>query len=807
MLRSLLRNKLNTLINIAGLSLAIASCLVLGMYLRSELTYDRHYANHDRIYRIEQEFKADGRSQRVAMVSGLLAPMLAEELADVQAYVRFTQPGLALGGTPVRAIRHGSDAFFWPDVYVADPNVFEVFDHKILYGDPKTALADPLSAAVSRTFARKYFGDANPLGETITPDNGEPHTITLVFDDLPASTHLKYDVLFSYNGVTEQLDETERARELFAGNNYAYLVLPEHYDLDRFAAAAAAFYARHMAARAKEIHSDGWSAWLRPLTEIHLRSDVDWDQPTGNLYYLYGLEAAVAFLLLIACINHVNLATASAARRAREIGTRKILGATRFALAVRFVGESLSVCAIALIVALLVVELVVPRTPIADWLGTVASLQPTSEPLVLAASIGFALLIGLAAGLYPAFYLAAIPPLTALTRGEKLGGSAKGLRELLVLVQFTVTTCVIACTLLMAAQMRYVASRPLGFEDGGKLVVTLRGADVVERLPTIESELTADRRIRGATSSMSIPGLDITSSYMDVEMNDGSMKGLLVNHLPVQQNFIDVLGMRMAAGRNFSDDVATDLRGAMIVNEALVRQMGWTNPLGKRMGLRGRTVIGVVRDFHYRSLHTPIEPLVMYESFVSFSTLPPYQRALQLQYLVLDLTGRDLSGALGFIERTLRKLDPEHPFEYRFLDEQLGRQYSAEQHLIKLIGVFAAICVFVACLGLFGLATFTTSRRWKEIGIRKVLGATTTQIVALLCARTLLLVAIGSVAASALGYVVMARWLEAFAYHVAVSPAPFLLAAASSLTVALGTVSLQSLGAARTRPVQSLRHD
>jgi putative ABC transport system permease protein len=808
MLRALLRDKLYTLINVAGLSLAIASCVVLGMYLRSELTYDRHNVNADRIYRVEQEFKSDGRSQRVAMVSGLLGPMLAEDFADVRTYVRFWQPGLQLGGTTDRAISHGHDTFLWSDVYHADPNVFDVFTHKILYGDPKTALVDPSSAAVSRRFARKYFGDANPVGETIALDNGDSRTITLVFDDLPPNTHLKYDVLFSYNAAPPPpQDETERARELFAGDHFTYLVLPEHYDARRFAAATTAFYERHMAARAREIHSEGWSAWLRPLADIHLYSDVEWDRPLGNRYYLYGLEAAVAFLLLIACINHVNLATAGAARRAREIGTRKILGATRRALTLRFVGESLTLAVVALGVALLAVELVVPRTPIADWLGTAASLRPTGEPLVLAVSFAFVLLIGLAAGIYPAVYLAAIPPLRALTGGDKVGASGIRLRELLVLVQFTVTACVIACTLLMAAQMRYVANRPLGFDDGGKVVVTLRGVDTIERLPTIERELTADERVRAAASSMAMPGMEITSSYMDVETNDGSMKGVLVNHLPVQENFIDVLGMRMAAGRNFSPDVATDLRGAMIVNETLVRQMGWTDPLGKRMGLRGRTVIGVVRDFNYKSLHAPVEPLVMYESVVNYTGLLQDQRALQIRYLVLDVAGRDVSGTLAFVGRTLRKFDPEHPLEYRFLDETLGRQYSAEQHLMKLIGVFSAVCVIVACLGLFGLATFTTARRTKEIGIRKVLGASTSQIVALLSARTVMLVALGSVLASALAYPAMARWLEAFAYRVEVGPAPFLAAAAISLAVALGTVAAQSFGAARMRPVQSLRQE
>jgi putative ABC transport system permease protein len=806
MLRALLRDKLYTAINVAGLALALASCLVLGLYLRGELTYDRHFAGHERIYRVATEFKANGRSERVALASGQLAPLLAEELADVRAYVRFTPPGSWLTATD-RVIRHGGDAFVWNDVYVTDPNVFDVFSHEILLGDPRTALADPSSAAVSRTFARKYFGDANPLGETLTLDSGEERTITLVFADLPPNTHLKYDVLFSYAGSAPLADETARARELFAADNFTYLVLPSRYDTSRFAAAAQALFERHMAARAAEIHAEGWSAWLQPLASIHLYSDVGWDRPTGNRAYLYGLEAAVAFLLLIACINHVNLATASAARRAREIGTRKMLGASRGALALRYVAESLCIAAAALAVALIAVEIVVPRTPVADWLGTSVPLSAAGDPLVLACTVAFALLVGLASGLYPALYLARIPALAAMTRGAELGGSGLRLRELLVLVQFTATACVIACTLLMAAQMRYVANRPLGFEDGGKVVVTLRSVATIDRIPAIEAELLKDARVRAATSANSMPGMGLVSSYMDVERNDGAVSGVLVNHLQVQHNFAGVLGMRIVAGRDFSPDVATDPRLAMIVNEALVREMGWTEPIGKRMGLRGRTVIGVVRDFHFDSLRERVEPLVMYTTQTDFSALAPAAQALQNRFLVLDLAGGDLRGALAFVERTLKRFDAEHPFEYRFLDEALGRQYSAEQHLVRLVGVFAGVCIFVACLGLFGLATSTTARRTKEIGIRKVLGASTSQIVALLSARTVALVALGAAAASLLAYAAMTRWLDAFAYRVDVSAAPFALAAAISLAVALGTVALQSLGAARARPSQSLRQD
>lgn len=806
MLRFLLRDKLYSLINVAGLSLAIASCLVLGLFLRSELTYDRHHANHERIYRVATEFRADNRSDRVAVSAAELAPKLAEEWPDMQGYVRFVPPRAAFTAAD-RTIRHGDDAFLWSDVYIVDPNVFDVFTHEILYGDPKTALVDPSSAAVSRAFARKYFGDANPVGEVITLDGGEQFAITLVFADLPPNTHLRYDVLFSYNRVVPQRDPVERTRDLFGASHFTYLVLPDNYDVRKFDAVAAAFYERHMAARGREINAEGWAAWLEPLVDIHLHSDVAWDLPKGNRYYLYGLEAAVAFLLLIACINHVNLATAGAARRAREIGTRKILGATRRALTLRFIGESLCLSLAALVVSLVVVEVLVPLTPIADWLGTTVSLRLASEPAALAAAVAFTLLVGLLSGAYPALYLAAIPPLTAMKSGGKFGGSGVRLRELLVVVQFTVTAGVIACTLLMAAQMRYVANRPLGFEERGKLVVTLRGVDVLQRIPTIQTELLANDRVLGATSSMTMPGFAANTSFMDVENNGGTMQGLLVNHLPVQENFIDVLGMDLVLGRNFSADVATDRRLAIIVNEALVRQMGWTDPLGKRMGLRGRTVIGVVKDFNFKSLHAPVEPLVMYVNQVSFDAVPSEQRAFEVQYLVLEVAARELRGTLVFVEDTLRRFDPAHPFEYRFLDEVLGQLYSAEQHLTRLIGLFAGICIVVACLGLVGLEAFTTARRTKEIGIRKALGATTAQIVALLSRRTVVLVAIGSGAAVLLAYLAMRQWLEAFSYRVDVGPAPFVAAVAIALAVAVGTVAAQSFGVARARPTLSLRHD
>jgi putative ABC transport system permease protein len=800
----LYRDKLYTLVNIVGLSLAFASCLVLGLYLRSELTYDQHHENHERIYRVATQFTVNGRPERLAMSPSLLAPMLAEDVADFRAFVRLRPPGYWETGSD-RLIRHGDDAFYWSRAYVADPNVFAVFTHDILYGDPDTALVEPQSIAVSRTFAQRYFGVANPLGEIVTLDNGSAYEIALVFADLPDNTHLKYDVLFSYSSVVQPASAEERIRDLFGATDYTYLVLRDGYDPGRFPALADEFFARHMTRRAAEIHVDGWTAWLQPLADIHFGAGLNLDQSTSNRNYLLGLEATVAFLLLIACINHINLGVAGAVRRAREIATRKILGATRGALVLRFVCESLLVGCAALVLSVLVVELVVPLTPIAQWLDSQAILDPLREPAVLLAISAVALAVGALAGVYPAVHLAGTPALAAMS-GRNARGAGLRVRELLVVAQFAATACVIACTLLMAAQMRYVASTPLGFDKDSRIMVTVRGADVLAQLPAIERELSAHALVRGVTSSDTMLGLDLPAGFMDVETNDGSMNGVLVNHLPVADNFIDVLGIELVTGRDFAPEAESDVREAIIVNEALVRLMGWKEPIGKRMGIRGRHVIGVVRDFNFKSLHTPVEPIVMYQNRNNrFANLQPDQRPFKQQFLVLAIATTHVGETLESVRSTLARFDPAHPLDYRFIDDALGARYLSEERLMRLIALFSAVCMLVACLGLFALAAFTAAQRTKEIGIRKVLGASTAQILFLLSWRTLKLVVIGSAVAAVLAYAAMERWLAEFAYRIDVGVSPFVLAGLIVTTVALATVWLQSLDAASARPVRALR--
>ncbi|NOX68715.1 MAG: FtsX-like permease family protein [Gammaproteobacteria bacterium] len=799
-LRALYRDKLYTLINIAGLSLGMTSCLILGLYLHNELTYDQNHKQHERIFRVAVEYTIDGRAERFAVTSSFLGPMLAADFAEVQAFVRFRPLSLD-GRNSERLIRHGEKAFFWRDVYYADENVFDVFTHTILYGDKKAALTAPLSVAVSQTFAEKYFGDADPVGETVVLENGEQKTITLVFADLPENTHLKYDVLVSYNSLDERLED---ARWLWGGADFTYVLMPKGYAVTSFDTVSDVFFTRYMADHGNYLNGT-WTSWLQPLADIHLRSDVAKDRPTGNRFYLYGFMTVGAFILLIACINYMNLATARAAKRAREIGMRKILGATRLPLGAQFLSESILLSLIALAVTIVLFEAAVALTPISELLDQSLSLRLSDNPGMLAWLIGSSVLIGLVAGVYPALYLSSIAPLSALLGGRVGYTRNHQFREVLVLIQFTISIAVIASTIIMLSQMKFIADRSLGFDKENRLVVTLRGVDLIEQFAIIKNELEKSGRVIGVTATDRLMGLTGPLTFFETETNEGATVSVTTQLMPIAGNFLEVMGMELVSGRSFSSELLPD--DTIMVNEAAVRFMDWEQPIGKHMGRRNRTVIGVVKDFNFDSLHKVVEPIALFQYQTDFSNMPVEDRPLRERFLIINVATDDLNQTLRFIKDTLARFDPKSPFKYQFVDEVLDDLYRSERRLTQLIGIFSAVSIFIACIGLFGMAAFTTAQRTKEIGIRKVLGASTTQIIMLLCRKVLMLVAIGSLIASLTAYVAMDAWLETFAHRVSINPSIFLLSATAVLAISFTTVALQSLTIAKENPIHALRFE
>jgi putative ABC transport system permease protein len=807
LLRNFRREKLYTAINLAGLSLGIACCLVLALFLKSELTYDQHFAGHERIYRVVNEFTTGGNNDKFAHTSQALGPMLAAEYpAVIKAYVRLRDGG-GRGGA---AIRHGDTVFYWQHAYFADQNVFEVFPHTIISGDPKTALVEPGSIAVSQSFAKKYFGNEDPIGQVLTNDDGSPQKITLVFADLPTNTHVKYDVLYSYNAPWLKLDDNPGVRRqgLLGIGIYTYLVMDGGFRDSEWARLSSEFADKYMNDLLKTVNAQ-WRSWLQPLREQHMQTEVTDSIPTGNLLYLYGCAAVALVILAIACINYMNLATARAARRARSIGIRKILGASRAGLAARFLGEALLFALIALVLGVVIVEVVLKFTPINSLMDGQVNIDLLHQPRLVLALLGFALAIGLLSGAYPALYLSSWAPLTALTGKHLAGKGNLHMREFLVLVQFTISAAAIACTLLMMAQMHYIANRPLGFEKHNRMVVSLRSSSTLEKIQPMRNALQGDSHIRGTAVADVVPGeVGTPVNLMQVENEDGSMAPMQFNNFPIGPDFEKVLGLKVAQGRDLSSRLLTDVGNNLLVNEAMVRKMGWTNPIGKRISLgRGPgRVVGVVKDFNFKSLHTLVEPVIMYRQDVDESQIPERNRAFRQRYLLLDISNEQMPQTLAFIQKVVSDADPRHPFEYRFLDDSLDALYRSESRLTRLIGIFAGISIFIACMGLFGLAAFTTEQRTREIGTRKVLGATTWQIVTLLARRILVLVVAASLLAAVAAYFTVDEWLASFAYRVGINPLIFLLATAIAAAVAFTTVALQSWKTASANPVEALRH-
>jgi len=803
-LRKLSREKLYVSINIFSLALGIASFLILALYLRSELTYDQHHVNHDQIYRVTAKFQQESGTGRHFAVSQIgIGPLLVKDFPQLGKQVRIRP-------SSQNVLQFQDNRRQWDRIYLADPTVFEIFTHKTLYGDPKTAFDNPYSIAISETFARHYFGNENPIGKQLS-SGAYSYAVTLVFADLPENTHLKYDALFPLTlmDVFQPGFSNSYANSLGNVGLYTYLMTPPDFDPKTFASIGASFVDRYMKDLQLRMKSN-FTPILQPLTEVHFDSTLDSDLLTGNIFYIYGFLAVAIFILLVACINYMNLATARATKRAKEVGMRKVLGASKSQLIGQFLGESLTFTAIALVLALILVEVALALTPIGALMGHEHLLAARSEPTVLMGVVLLGVAVALISGLYPAFYLSSISPLAALTQVKRSWQTGFSIRQVLVFVQLSISIGVIACTLLMTNQMRYINDRPLGFEKENRLIVTMRGYDVVKNLKTIKTELLKEPGVLNATTIGQVPGTGNGSVNTPIENSAGVMEPVGMSMIGTGKNFTDSLKIKVVQGRGFSEDIATDSREAVMVNESLVKKLGWDNAIGKRVqgGPAGiARVIGVVEDFHYTSLHNEIGPLVIIPINDETGFVPENQKPLLTSSIIVVLSGQDLRATVNRVKSVIAKFDPKYDAEPVFLEDRLNELYKSETNLMKLTGIFAGICIFISIMGLFGLAAFTTEQRTKEIGIRMVLGASDSQIITLLSRHLLPLVVIAAIPASVLSYYAIDKWMQRFAYHTEISWLTFVLSTLVVTLVALATVVLQSLKTTQADPIKALRYE
>jgi putative ABC transport system permease protein len=793
--RVFLKDKFFSTLNILGLALGIAVSIVLLLILQNDLTYDQHYANHERIYRLSGHLEATGVDVRAARSARELAQILKTELPEVQEVVRANNWDHTL--VKYQGAKGEEKAFYEEDIVRTDSTYFKVFSHEFIAGDPNTCLTDLNTLVISESIAKKYFGDEDPLNKTMIIAD-DAWKVTGVIKDVPENTHLKFDILLSRLIDREWVIENGQLKsEAFWNPDvYTYILFPDNYNPADFQAKFNDIYAKYFKSFGDQVGGK-YTPILERLDKIHFYSDLDSDEPHGNIAYLYAFTGIGIFIILLACINYMNLATAKAVSRASEIAMKKTLGSGKSALILSFLGESIFLSLISLVLAIGIVYTLLNATAFNQLIDKTLALDFVTNPMLLAGSIVIAMFIGLASGLYPAFYLTNIPAIKALKGAFKNQKSSHVLRKVLITAQFSISIFVVVCTLFMNDQMEYVRNRELGYDKENIMLLPVQDTTVERRLGAIKNEMLQNPRITKATTAYNVMGVSIGGSVMWAEGKEG-MKQQNFSLMFVGDDYINTLDMKLIKGRDFGKGAGVDTEIFFIANEAAVKLMGWgDDAVGKRVkwfhGEKDGKVIGVVKDFNFNSLHNAVEPLLLVKAQGEGG------------FLHLKVKGDDLPATIRYIQEHWEKYDPNHPFEYSFLDQRFNEQYKADEVQHTLLSGLSYICIFISLLGLLGLSAFTATQRTKEIGIRKVHGASVPHIIYLLFRDVMFLVLLASVLVIPAAYYTIMEWMGNFAYQGELNYLLFALVGLMALFFAFITVAFHSLKTARHNPVDSLK--
>ncbi|MBD2699231.1 ABC transporter permease [Spirosoma sp. BT702] len=791
--RNLRKHKAFSFINIVGVAVGLACFLLIALYVKDELSYDRYNTKADRIYRVTRTFlSSEGTaSLKLAQAAPPFGPLIKQDFPEAEEVVRTIDNG--------GLIRYGEHSFNEDEVFFAEANLFKVFDFKLTSGNPNYALVNPFSIMFSRPMAEKYFGKENPMGKIVRINDQFDLTVTGVFEPLPNQAHFHPNFLVSFSTFNDnRIYGAEQLRTNWGNNSFnTYMLLKPGIDPKRIEAAFPAFQNKHIPAGDGSKPST-WSVLnLQNVADIHLYSHTDSEvEPTGDISYIYLFSAIGLFILLIACINYMNLATARSAGRAKEVGMRKVVGALRTQLISQFLSESFVLVVFALVIAILLVVLGLPA--LNDFTNKKLALHQLLDPVFLTILLSITLLTGLVAGSYPAFFLTSFRPLGVL-KGQIASNLRSGkLRQVLVVTQFAIAIALIISTAIVYNQMKYIQDYRLGYAKDQVLII-YDVSDSTTNHETLKEQLIQTGSVRDVGRSSRIPSGRLLDSQGAMAMKGDTMAPVKINlrGLRVDYDFIPAYQIQMAAGRNFSRNYSTDT-SMVVLNETAVRQLGWTpeQAIGKpfQYGRAKGQIIGVTKDFHFESLHQQMAALAMVMSTEDFN------------WLSIPLKG-DVPTAVKNVESVWKRFFPGRPFDYQFLDERFGRLYAREQTQQTLFSVFAGIAILISCLGLFGLSMFMAEQRTKEIGIRKVLGASEISLVALFSKDFMKLVLVALVIASPVAWYAMHNWLNDFAYRTDIHWWVFVLAGGLTVLIALLTVSFQSVKAALTNPIKSLRSE
>jgi len=816
-LRNLVKYKTFSLINIIGLAIGMAACFLILIYVCVEFSFDRFHTNSEDIYRIllgrDYKEKQSGDSQTTApsiRTPGPLASALKEEFPEIVHALRISNAEHPVYKHNQKIMISYKDKYFYADdVLFADPSIFDVFTLPMLVGNPKTALVAPYTMVITKDIANKYFGDEDPVGKTVIYNNQSNNynfTITGVVQNIPYNSSLQFNFLCSMTCVDEVVGYEPPASTNWEYSAFmSYILVKKDFSYAEFQQKLSSFMEKHPGFKSSETQMN---LFLQPLKQIHLFSvDTDGLIPNSTLRFLFLLSVIAVFIIIIASINYVNLATARAATRTKEVSMRKVLGAERKHLIKQFLGESVFISFIALVFAGIIIEILLPFSR--SFIDKKIEIHNLDNLPILLCFFVLTLLVGIVAGSYPALFLSSFQPLDVLRKASKTGLAHFSLRKILIVFQFVISIVLIVITISIFEQIEYMRNRQLGVKKEHIVVIPLRGFWFDKKHEILKQELLQNPGIISASASSSFPGEQSGKFGLLFwwegcgEKDEPEFKPL--NHpgnmpfLGVDYDFIKNFGLELIRGRDFSKDISSDANSAYILNETAMRYIGWTDsPVGKTFHStwaeqKPGTVIGVIEDFHFKPVREKIEPLVLFIGGV--------------KYLSVKIQSENVQDTMKFIESCWKKLAPSRPFEFFFLDEYFDKLYKTELMSLRLFTISSILAIFIACLGLFGMVSSVTEQRTKEVGIRKVLGASESSIVFLLSKDLIKWVVIANVIAWPIVYFAMNKWLQNFAYRITIDWWMFILAGTLALAIALITVSFQSIRAALANPVESLRYE
>jgi putative ABC transport system permease protein len=797
--RNLMKYKFISFINLFGLTVGLACCLLITSYILNELSFDRYNKNAKNIYRIERTFlnaETGALSLQLGAVAPPFAPLLENDFKNIKHATRL----LPISSIPVK---YGENIFNEKGLFFAEQNVFDVFDFKVTEGNPANALAEPFSVMLDQKTAKKYFGNTDPLNKVIRLGNQYDCKVTGLFKDLPENSHWHPEILLSFNTLKDSAVYGAENLRTNWGNNafYTYLLVPDHFNVKTFEAQLPAFQNRHIPADGKFKASDYSVLTLRKLTDIHLYAHTDEEiEINGDIKRVYIFAAIALFILLIACINYMNLSSARSVLRAKEIGVRKTAGAGKGELITQFLSESVF---IAWMAAVLAFTLTVVALPALNQLsGQNLSVNNLLHWNVLIVILLVPFIVGILSGIYPALYLSSFEPVKVLKGIIIKGGGNISFRKALVVFQFSISIVLIIATVIVFQQLNYIQNKSLGFDKDH--VVTVRyNSGLDHSYQSFKDELLSNSNIREVALSSRIPsGRLLDSQGSQLNRGDSLAPSKAdIKYVVADEDFIPTYGIKIVAGRNFSKDYGMDT-SSFLINATAVKALELKSneaAVGKQFqyGDRKGTIVGVFNDFNFESLHQRIIPLVLYEPSVTDGNVGN----------ISIKTSGNVPAALAQIEKTWKKYLPEIPYEYKFLDARYAKLYEAENKESSILIIFSCIAIFIACLGLFGLSAFTITQRVKEIGIRKVLGASTGSIVELISKDFLVLVVIAAIIAFPVAWYAMNHWLHNFAYRINIAWWVFVAAGIIAFLIAFATISFQAVKAAISNPVKSLRSE